>query len=171
MSDLDQEIGKRLRKARKLRGYKSARSFAIERKIPESTYSQHETGKRSLSPEIVLRYCECLGIDPGWLLSGREAEMSFSGETGSVAEVSLNTSHRHMGHQNKDASTMVTENLVTVDMDIFKGALKQAIQKINAELSDNEVEALITSCLQAYYGIAKSSSDYSMTESDTRTSA
>lgn len=173
MSDLDQEIGKRLRKARKLRGYKSARAFAIEQKIPESTYSQHETGKRSLSPEIVLHYCDCLQVDPGWLLSGREAEMSFLGDVASVAEVSLNTSHRQATHhQNKDAPTMVTDNLIAVDKDIFKGVLRKAIQKyVSLELSESEIDKLIAYCLQTYNGIVNVSSEYSMKGGDTMASA
>ena len=167
MSGLDQEIGKRLRKARKLRGYKSARAFAIEHKIPESTYSQHETGKRSLSPEIVLRYCDCLAVDPGWLLSGREAGMSFSGNATSVAEVSLRTSNRQAGSQhNKNASMMITDNLITMDMDIFKGVLKKAIQKyLGSDISVDTLEDLMKYCEQTY-GLTKVSSDFQVKDGD-----
>ena len=168
MSDLDQEIGKRLRKARKLRGYKSARAFAIEHKIPESTYSQHETGKRSLNPEIVLRYCECLAIDTGWLLSGREAGMSFSNDAVAVAEVSLHTSNRQVG--NKNASMMITDNLTTMDMDIFKGVLRKAIQKyIDSDISFEQLEELIEYCKKSY-GATKMSSGLQMQESDSAVS-
>ena len=71
MQELDFQIGKRLQKARKDAGFRSARAFARHHQIPESTYSQHETGKRSLSPTIVLHYCACFKIDPGWLISGQ----------------------------------------------------------------------------------------------------
>lgn len=170
MSDLDQEIGKRLRKARKLRGYKSARAFAIEQKIPESTYSQHETGKRSLSPEIVLRYCDCLDVDPGWLLSGREGNMSVSGDAAAVAEVSLRTSNRQVGSKD-DASMMVTDNLITMDMDIFKGVLKKAIQEVlGVEVSADKFESLIAFCKQTY-SVANVSSDFQMKDGDSIASA
>jgi transcriptional regulator with XRE-family HTH domain len=72
MQELDLEIGKRLQKARKNSGYRSARAFARHHSIPESTYSQHETGKRSLSPKMVIYYCECFNINPTWLISGQE---------------------------------------------------------------------------------------------------
>lgn len=70
MTQLDQQIGRRLRIARKACGYKSARAFATKFDVPESTYSQHETGKRSLSPELLLFYSNSLGIDAGWLVTG-----------------------------------------------------------------------------------------------------
>ncbi len=70
MAELDILIGKRLQQARKALGFKSARSFARKHEIPESTYSQHETGKRSLNPTTMLGYCERLNIHPGWLMLG-----------------------------------------------------------------------------------------------------
>lgn len=73
MAELDVLIGKRLQTARKALGFKSARSFARQHGIPESTYSQHETGKRSLSPTTMVAYCERLKVKPGWLVSGEEA--------------------------------------------------------------------------------------------------
>ncbi len=59
-----------MRAARRAAGYSSARDFATRHEIPESTYSQHETGKRSLSVNMLLRYSEVLNANPGWLLTG-----------------------------------------------------------------------------------------------------
>lgn len=73
-----QQIGRRLRLARKACGYKSARAFATKYNIPESTYSQHETGKRALGPELLIFYSQCLGIEPGWLLTGPDEQIAFS---------------------------------------------------------------------------------------------
>ncbi len=73
MAELDLLIGKRLQTARKALGFKSARSFARQHGIPESTYSQHETGKRSLNPTTLVAYCERLKIKPGWLITGVES--------------------------------------------------------------------------------------------------
>lgn len=69
----DETIGHRLREIRKQRGFHSARAFAREYDIPESTYSQHETGKRSLSAYNIKRYCQWLNIDANWLLLGKPA--------------------------------------------------------------------------------------------------
>ena len=76
MTELDIQIGKRLQQARKALGFRSARSFARQHGIPESTYSQHETGKRSLNPTTMVGYCERLSIHPGWLVTGKEAAIN-----------------------------------------------------------------------------------------------
>lgn len=72
VTELDVLIGRRLQAARKALGFKSARSFARHHKIPESTYSQHETGKRSLSPSTLLTYCAHLNITPDWVIAGTQ---------------------------------------------------------------------------------------------------
>ncbi len=65
-------IANRLRTARKQSGYKSSREFALKYGIPESTYSQHETGKRKIRIATLLRYCEFLSISPGWIIVGED---------------------------------------------------------------------------------------------------
>lgn len=72
ITELDIQIGRRLQVARKILGFKSARSFARHHNIPESTYSQHETGKRSLNPNTLLTYATHLNISPGWIISGEK---------------------------------------------------------------------------------------------------
>ncbi len=148
MSDLDQEIGKRLREARKLQGFRSARAFAIKLKIPESTYSQHETGKRSLNPKIVLHYCECLQIDPGWLLSGKESGTYIAGKN-SASIAYLNVSNQRVDA--KSTSKTISDNLVTVDIAIFKDILKKTIdQYTNHSMEVDKIETLIECCLKSY---------------------
>ena len=72
VTELDALIGRRLQIARKALGFKSARSFARHHDIPESTYSQHETGKRSLNPSILVTYSAHLNVTPGWIISGEK---------------------------------------------------------------------------------------------------
>jgi len=166
MSDLDQEIGKRLRVARKSRGYKSARTFAIEQQIPESTYSQHETGKRSLSPETTLRYCACLGIEPGWLLTGQEASAGVSQENESVPEATLNASYRQSNNQQiENASAKMTDDHVSINMDVFRGVLHRAITRfLNSETKSVNVDELIAYCFGVYNGLVKMPSQYKSAE-------
>lgn len=71
MEDASKQIALRLKIARKTAGYKRAKNFALTHKIPFSTYSQHETGKRPLSAELLLKYGEILEINPSWLLTGK----------------------------------------------------------------------------------------------------
>lgn len=89
MPELDALIGQRLKKSRKALGFKSARSFARHHGIPESTYSQHETGKRSLNPTTLVSYCEQLKISPGWLISGEEKPVVDINLLASVLETTL----------------------------------------------------------------------------------
>ncbi len=169
MSDLDQEIGKRLRKARKSCGYKSARAFAIEQHIPESTYSQHETGKRSLSPETVLRYCECLGMEAGWLLTGlNKASTDLLSEATAVPEAKLNASVRAGNQQIKSTSAnKIRDDLVSINMDIFRGALSKTIHKFfDVKTTNVNVNELVEYCVDLYKGIAAMSSDYKSTDAD-----
>ena len=72
--DLDQLIGQRLQAARQVRGFLSARAFARHHSIPATTYAQHEAGKRSLNPNILMTYCNHLNVDPGWLLTGESSK-------------------------------------------------------------------------------------------------
>jgi transcriptional regulator with XRE-family HTH domain len=67
---LSEQIGLRLKAARRAANYKSARAFAARHGISISTYSQHEMGLRSLKPKLLLRYSELLGVSPHWLLTG-----------------------------------------------------------------------------------------------------
>jgi transcriptional regulator with XRE-family HTH domain len=67
---LKEEIAKRLKAARKAAGFKSAKDFAKTRSIPLSTYSQHETGKRSINAELIISYSSQFQVNPSWLLTG-----------------------------------------------------------------------------------------------------
>ena len=168
MSNLDQEIGKRLRKARKSRGYRSARIFAVEQQIPESTYSQHETGKRSLSPATVLRYCKYLDINPGWLLTGQEMLAVGPSENDGVPEAKLNASYRQVSNQqNKDTSTEIADNLVSINMDILRSVLEKAIhQYFAAESNKVNMDEFMAYCMRAYYNVAAVSPEFRVKETD-----
>ena len=62
----------RLKKARQNKGFASARSFAKNFNVPESTYTQHESGKRQFSVATLFEYSKFLDISPMWLLTGEK---------------------------------------------------------------------------------------------------
>jgi transcriptional regulator with XRE-family HTH domain len=68
--NITKEIAKRLKAARKSSGFKTAKEFSIAQNIPLSTYSQHESGKRSINAELLMNYSIKLQINPYWLLTG-----------------------------------------------------------------------------------------------------
>lgn len=63
-------VCQRLKQARVKNGFSSARTFAIKNNIPDSTYTQHESGKRKMSIEILFGYCSILQVDPCWVITG-----------------------------------------------------------------------------------------------------
>ena len=81
MSIINKQIGVRLRAARRYAEYSSAKAFAKKHSIAESTYSQHETGKRALNAEALAHYSELLNINPGWLLTGQGQPSTATGES------------------------------------------------------------------------------------------
>lgn len=70
MSAISIGIAKRLKAARIAAGFKTAKDFATTENIPVTTYSQHESAKRCLTPELIVNYSTKFKINPYWLLTG-----------------------------------------------------------------------------------------------------
>ncbi|MBE8214999.1 MAG: helix-turn-helix transcriptional regulator [Endozoicomonadaceae bacterium] len=68
-------ISTRLREARASAGYRFAKDFSGAIDIPYITYSQHESGKRSVKPEQLLIYSENLKVSVQWLLTGHDVDV------------------------------------------------------------------------------------------------
>lgn len=71
MLNLIEQIGARLKIARIASGYRTAKDFAEEHNISNSTYSQHETGKRQINIDTLVKYAELISVNPSWLVSGK----------------------------------------------------------------------------------------------------
>lgn len=71
MHSINTNISKRLKIARIANSYKTAKDFAAAHNIPNTTYSQHESGKRALSIENLFNYAALLNIEPAWLMIGQ----------------------------------------------------------------------------------------------------
>lgn len=69
-------IAGRLKFARIKAGFSSAAEFANKYSISYITYSQHESGKRNLSPELILKYADHTNVDASWLLTGQEPNIN-----------------------------------------------------------------------------------------------
>ena len=63
-------LGVRLRAARKAAGFKTSKEFIRKHDVPASTYSQHESGKRSPDNEMLKFYCKVFGVNMDWLVDG-----------------------------------------------------------------------------------------------------
>ena len=179
---LNVEVGRRLQEARIYRGYRSARAFANDCHIPESTYSQHETGKRSLNPLVLLNYSNYLKTDVGWLVSGRQVVSGFSGRQSALfdeliatpsellpdqhaPEARLNTSYRTENPYAVPVKNLQNTNLhsKSIDFDILKIVLTKAIGRFCNKSTvtshvDVDVSAMIAYCFRAYNNIMVMSS-------------
>jgi hypothetical protein len=84
----------RLKRARIEAGYRSARRFALELGIDDTTYRSHEaqpgaSNHRAFNEEWAQRYAEALGVNWMWLLYGDDvAAMQGERAVASVAGVS-----------------------------------------------------------------------------------
>jgi transcriptional regulator with XRE-family HTH domain len=63
-------LGARIRAARKAAGFKTSKQFTKNHKIPESTYSQHESGARYPNDEMLQFYCKIFEVNLNWLKTG-----------------------------------------------------------------------------------------------------
>lgn len=66
----DPEIAARLRKARVIAGFHSARNAALQQGWPPGTYLGHETGTRRIAAEALARYASAFEAPLEWLQTG-----------------------------------------------------------------------------------------------------
>ena len=158
MSDLSMQIGNRLRAARKAAGFKSARAFAEKYEIPESTYSQHELGKRSLNADTLMKYSALCAINPSWLLTG--AGQPY---------LSKNTSKEKLLFSNLEPiSNAVSptldlciqkDGISTVDMALFVEIIQRVVRHTQKQCINLGVSELIEFCIDVYNGVIATSAD------------
>ena len=137
MSDLSEAIGARLKVARKSAGFRSASAFAECQSIPISTYSQHETGKRVLSADMLMHYSQLFKVSPGWLLTGEQ----FSGSSAGIVE----------------DMPVIQGKIALVEMDLFMAVLTRLVplfSKSNRAIGD---KALLDFAIEVYNGIITTS--------------
>lgn len=151
-SNSAKSIGSRLRFARKSAGFNTARDFAQRHEIPESTYSQRETGKRPLSIEHVIEYSQVLGVDAGWLLTGKgEARSSQPRVVSDATEAPATVTPLER--------EIMRERVSMVNMPLFCDILEQILTISNdpeVELTDAE---LIEFAVDIYNSIVTTSAD------------
>ena len=63
----------RLKAARKAAGFKTAKAFVEKHKIPPSTYSQYENGRRIPDEKTLEKYSKLFNVNFDWLKTGNGA--------------------------------------------------------------------------------------------------
>jgi phage repressor protein C with HTH and peptisase S24 domain len=78
MTELKETPAMRLKLARVVAGYKTAKAFSDKFGVPQPTYSMHESGERRILGEVAQKYADWLGVRVVWLERG-EGEMRAGG--------------------------------------------------------------------------------------------
>ena len=154
MSKLSEQIGLRLRSARRAANFKSARTFAFQYNIPESTYSQHETGKRSLSPEMLLRYSDLLNVDPSWLLTGEGSPNQDQVKQEMTSPEIQNLKDYLDGSVN--TIPPIKDRIALVDMDLFIDVLRAIAVTFSNDKIRVGYEELLEFCIEVYNDVVTS---------------
>ncbi len=87
------QIASKLKEARKIAGYNSAKEFAKEQGIAYQTYTQHESGKRRLTSDTIEKYARILQVSPSFFFSA-ENNTAYYNEPLSPDEISSFTTTR-----------------------------------------------------------------------------
>jgi transcriptional regulator with XRE-family HTH domain len=143
----NKEIAERLKSARKAMGYPSARNFAKFHKIPESTYSQHESGKRLLNLKTLFNYSYLLSINHEWLLTGKGEFLSQINKEDNVF-----SKKRVLKPISKDTCSYVN---VTLLSEIFM----ETIPHIDKNKIQSEYNTIVNYCYTVYNNLFLSSAN------------
>jgi len=157
MSLIDKEIGLRLKIGRKAAGFKTAFDFSIQMKIPKSTYSQHENGKRSLTAEHIINYANKLEIEASWLLTGfghpcpqtknkNQKKEIIDSEIIKLQELNL------LPHL-KNPLIEINDNSAIVNMELFTKIIISAVTALTSKNLPIHPEELISFCVDVYNNI------------------
>lgn len=157
MSNIATQIGQRLRAIRKAAGYHSAKSFAKQHKFPESTYSQHETGKRSINAETLLEYSRLIGFNPGWLLTGTGIPfLSNDIQDSHYQQLEEELRKLNVGTNDFHVLPLINNGLSIVDTDTLSQVLTEILIALEKQAFKVNPELLIDFCINVYNSVISS---------------
>lgn len=151
------EVGLRLKTARKAAGYKTALDFANQMKIPKSTYSQHENGKRSLTAEQITHYADKLDMEASWLLTGLGHPCPL-GKNKNQRKEEIEREITQLQESNnlphlKNPHIEINDNSAVVNMELFSKIITSAITALTAKNLPIQAEELVAFCIDVYNNI------------------
>lgn len=157
MNNINIEIGLRLRIARKTAEYKTALNFASKMKIPKSTYSQHENGKRSLTAEQITFYADKLNVDARWLLTGLGhpcplEKNRIERKENIERQIAILQEAKELPYL-KNSQINMDDNAAVVNMELFSKVLVSAISTLAAKSLNIQAEEVVSFCIHVYNNI------------------
>ena len=156
MSKSSKEIGQRLRTARFAAGYRSARDFTTQFSIPESTFSQHETGARSIKIDQARQYCEYLRVDLSWLLTGHSAQIDRE----QLQQLEIQA-EKLLVRQKRNLETISVgrDEAQLVHIDVLFEIFRACVPVFKQVKPNFQFEEIIEFCMDVYNSIVSTSAD------------
>lgn len=129
------DIAKRLKEARKARGFKAARTFSKLHQIAESTYAQHESGKRKLNITTLLEYSDLMQINGAWLLTGQGAMFASPEDSSALKLGNITADLPKLSMLLQIVIPYIEDSKITDD-----NALTEIIYKMYREIEINDLD-------------------------------
>ncbi len=160
MATLAEQIANRLKAIRKAAGYKSAKSFAQQNAMRETTYIQHESGKRGINIDLLQQYSAIHGVRLSWLVTGEgEPYLSQSEEKEFIIDNELRGMNYYKNNNSEKLPTLNGKQITLIDFKLFKEILFALAPELNNEelgLSSND---LLEFGVDIYNSIIKTTAD------------
>lgn len=155
-----QAIANRLQAARKALGYRSARSFSLKNDQPVTTFRQHETGERKLDAISIRKYCDAMGVNESWLLTG-------SGQVLKPEVLSKVTSDDFYNKLNELLKTThfsrspgtIKHRYCIVDTELYNTVIRTMFNKLYLSDKKLDIDLIIQFCLKVYNDVVSISTD------------
>lgn len=158
---LASQIGKRLRVARKAAGFKTAKSFALKYGIAAVTYSQHETGKRSLGIDVLIKYCNILNVKSNWLISGKGCPFFKNGKfTEEVLKDELKYQIYDYGNDIIEEFEILKKPVALVDVIILGKIVENLLDVFSEKPAPIPHDEVIDFIIEVYNDVIKITGDY-----------
>lgn len=163
---IDQKLGIRLRAARIAAGFKTSKEFTKAFDIPESTYSQHESGKRYPDDARMRFYADSFRVNYDWLQTGegepygKHASMKKNESLADHLFEIIDPQKNHLGFQTHLINEVLLENIVdgvlllSKDKKIATAKIAKIIAGVYSEImsleKDSEIQVkMVKSALKA----------------------
>lgn len=124
----------RLKAARKSAGYKTSKEFVTKHDIPASTYSQHESGQRYPSDEIIQRYSLLCHVNFEWLKTGSGDPFAGTADNNNLSQKQEIIADEMLDLRSGIIDKSNLRNAPSIDSELLAKILDE-LMCINAELS------------------------------------
>ena len=156
------QIGKRLQAARKASGFKTASVFCQKYKIPLTTYSPYESGKRSFKIETLLHYSELFCISPAWILTGDGVpyeQKFYTNEKEQILAQELGIEIDSSNGMRVKPMPVIKGRISSMDVDLMLDVFSELAPLFSDDIQQLSHKDLLEFCIDIYNNIIVTSAD------------